>query len=184
MEYGRTDQFDNDRHCWNILGAGNTGTCTATDSIVVTVAPAPVVDLGVDQTLCNGTSATLDATWPYASYLWSNGAVTPTITASASATHSVIVTVGNCAAYDTVVVNVITATLVDLGPDVSLCQGENVLLDATTAGATYLWSTGAITPTITTATSGTYWVQAIQGICTTTDTVVVTAAPAPVVDRS
>ena len=72
--------------------------------------------------------------------------------------------------------NVITATLVDLGPDVSLCQGENVLLDATTAGATYLWSTGAITPTITTATSGTYWVQAIQGICTTTDTITIRAA--------
>ncbi|MBK6945866.1 MAG: gliding motility-associated C-terminal domain-containing protein [Flavobacteriales bacterium] len=158
------------------------GICTTTDTVVVTVAPAPVVDLGVDQAFCNGTSVTLDATWPGASYLWSNGAVTPTITASASATHSVIVTVGNCAAYDTVVVNVITATLVDLGPDVSLCQGENVLLDATTAGATYLWSTGAITPTITTATSGTYWVQAIQGICTTTDTVVVIVAPAPVVD--
>ncbi|MBP6312268.1 MAG: gliding motility-associated C-terminal domain-containing protein [Flavobacteriales bacterium] len=158
------------------------GICTTTDTVIVTVAPAPVVDLGVDQTFCNGTTATLDATWPGANYLWSNGAVTPTITASASATYSVIVTVGNCAAYDTVVVNVITATFVDLGPDVSLCQGEDVVLDATTAGSTYLWSTGAVTPSITAATSGTYWVQAIQGICTTTDTVIVTVAPAPVVD--
>ena len=158
------------------------GICTTTDTITITVAPAPVVNLGPDQTLCNGTSATLDATWSGATYLWSNGAVTPTLTATTSATYRVIVTVGSCAAYDTVVVNVITPTLVDLGPDVSLCQGEDVLLDATTAGASYLWSTGASTPTITAATSGTYWVQAIQGICTTTDTVVVTVAPAPVVN--
>ncbi|MFZ1331381.1 MAG: gliding motility-associated C-terminal domain-containing protein, partial [Flavobacteriales bacterium] len=158
------------------------GGCTASDTILVSVAPAPVVDLGVDLTFCNGTTATLDATWPGATYLWSNGAVTPTITASASATYSVIVTVGNCAAYDTVVVNVITATLVDLGPDVSLCQGEDVLLDATTAGSTYLWSTGAVTPSITAATSGTYWVQAIQGSCNSTDTVVVTVLATDLID--
>lgn len=44
----------------------------------------------------------------------------------------------------------------DLGPDSSLCAGQNIMLDATTAGATgYLWYPGGeTTPTITVDTTG------------------------------
>jgi hypothetical protein len=45
---------------------------------------------------------------------------------------------------------------VDLGPDVVICIGYTTMLDAGNPGATYLWSTGATSQTITVSTSGTY----------------------------
>ena len=65
---------------------------------------------------------------------------------------------------------------VNLGPDTAICNGSSVTLDGTTAGATsYLWSTGEATASISVDTSGTYWVQVSNGICTGSDTIVVTA---------
>ena len=72
----------------------------------------PLVDLGVDQTLCAGEDAVLDATYPNASYLWSTGAVTPTITANATGNYSVDVTVNGCTASDAVSVTVLSANAV------------------------------------------------------------------------
>ncbi|MDB5282794.1 MAG: hypothetical protein JWO06_1869, partial [Bacteroidota bacterium] len=65
---------------------------------------------------------------------------------------------------------------VSLGPDTSICNGQAVILDGTAATATgYLWSTGETSPSITTDTSGTYWVQVTNGFCTTSDTIVISA---------
>lgn len=63
-------------------------------------------------------------------------------------------------------------TATDLGPDRSLCQGEE--LDALNPGASYLWSTGDTTRTIVPDTSGTYWVQVNNGNGMASDTVEIT----------
>jgi hypothetical protein len=62
---------------------------------------------------------------------------------------------------------------------VNFCQGKSVVLDADDALA-YLWSTGARTPSISVAQSGTYWVtRTVVGGCKMTDTFTVTIhAPA------
>ncbi|MBE7174192.1 MAG: gliding motility-associated C-terminal domain-containing protein [Williamsia sp.] len=51
-----------------------------------------------------------------------------------------------------------------LGNDTSLCEGQTLLLDATTANATYLWQDGSSAPTFTVKDSGTYRV-AISSSC-------------------
>ncbi|MBP9177755.1 MAG: gliding motility-associated C-terminal domain-containing protein, partial [Flavobacteriales bacterium] len=158
------------------------GMCSVTDAIDVTVNPMPVVDLGADVTLCSGEDVVLDATWPGATYLWNTGAITPTLTATTTGNYSVTVSLNGCVANDAINVNVLTATSLDLGPDVTLCTGEQVVLDATTAGATYLWSTGAVTPTITVTTSGNYSVEVFSGMCSVTDAIDVTVNPMPAVD--
>jgi hypothetical protein len=43
---------------------------------------------------------------------------------------------------------------VDLGADISVCANESVVLDAGNPGATYLWSTGETSQTITVDTTG------------------------------
>ncbi len=159
------------------------GGCAVDASVQITVVPVPQVDLGADQTLCPGETATFDASSPGATYAWSTGDDTPTITVSQSGTYSVIVTnAAGCSFSDEVTVFTVDADAVDLGPDVSLCQGESLLLDATLPGATYLWNTGAITPTITAVNTGTYWVTVTQGPCDASDTVQVTILPVPQVD--
>ncbi|MBC5994941.1 T9SS type B sorting domain-containing protein [Pontibacter cellulosilyticus] len=72
--------------------------------------------------------------------------------------------------------------VVDLGPERKICPGASVTLGATIANANYTWSTGATSPTITTSTPGTYWVDVKVGNCTTRATVKVSHLPLPVVN--
>jgi PKD repeat protein len=75
----------------------------------LTVNPNPIVDLGDDITITQLQTTTLDAGNPGASYAWSNGAVTQTITVgylgNNADTYFVDVTAGGCLGNDTVVVN-------------------------------------------------------------------------------
>ncbi len=158
------------------------GLCSVSDTVAVVVNATPTVNLGSDLTLCAGDDITLDATFPGASYLWSTGAFTPTIIVNSAATYSVVVDLNGCTASDAINVGVLSLSALNLGPDVSLCSGQTVTLDATMPGVSYLWSSGAITPTITTGTSGTYWVQATQGLCSVNDTVAVVVNATPTVN--
>jgi gliding motility-associated-like protein len=62
---------------------------------------------------------------------------------------------------------------VNLGPDLNLCPGQTVTLNATTAGATYSWQNGSTSPTFTVSQAGTYTVTINVNGCTDTDAVTV-----------
>jgi len=141
---------------------------------------------GADVTLnCQTTSATLTATGG-ASYLWSNGETTASITVSPSITTTYSVTVTGatgCTGTDEVVVTVDTGVSANAGPDVTLnCITTSTTLTATGAG-TFMWSTGETTASITVSpsTTTTYIVTVTAGNgCIASDAVIVTvdnAAP-------
>jgi gliding motility-associated-like protein len=73
-------------------------------------------------------------------------------------------------------INAVDVTL-DLGPDIELCSID-ATLDATAPQAlSYVWNTGATTPTITISAAGTYAVE-VTGACgVATDTLIVTNCP-------
>lgn len=67
----------------------------------------------------------------------------------------------------------------DLLPDFELdgaviCNSGTALLDATTSGATYLWSDGSSAATLSVSTPGIYAVDVLLNGCTSTDTALVT----------
>ncbi|HEY6162284.1 MAG TPA: T9SS type A sorting domain-containing protein [Bacteroidia bacterium] len=129
--------------------------CTGTGTVNVTINTAPTVNLGPNITQCGG-SATLNAGNPGATYLWSNNATTQTISVSSSGTYSVTVTAANgCTATGSVNVTINTPPTVNLGPDVTQCDGS-VTLDALNPGSSYAWSTSETTQTIIAASTGTY----------------------------
>jgi len=106
----------------------------------IVIEPAPTVNLGPDQSICPGTSATLDAGPGFTSYLWSTNATTRTINVSAAGTYSVIVTQTGCTATDTVNISLLPIPVVNLGPDSSVCPGQSVTFDAgACTGCSYLW---------------------------------------------
>ena len=156
--------------------------CVATDAINVSYASPSAVDLGPDSTICQGTTITLNATLPGASYLWSTGAVTPTIQVGTAGNVSVTVTQGSCSVSDAVDILVATLPSVALGSDTTLCPGEQVVLNAAGPGLSYLWSTGAVTPSITVTSAGTYDVTVTNGaFCTASDAInVAYASPSSV----
>ncbi|MBL7703953.1 MAG: PKD domain-containing protein, partial [Taibaiella sp.] len=71
--------------------------------------------------------------------------------------------------------------LVDLGNDTVICPSATLTLDATApaSGLTYLWNTGATTPTINVSTTGTYSVSVANSNCTGYDTINIGNAPVP-----
>ena len=65
--------------------------CTTRDSFVLEAIPLPIVDLGQDFLLCTGTTATLDATGPDYTYLWSDGTDEPRFTITGEGEFGVLV---------------------------------------------------------------------------------------------
>ncbi len=145
---------------------------------------APIVALGNDITICEGTTTTLNAGNAGATYLWSNGATTQSITVGTAGTYSVTVTNSSgCSSTDELVVTTIPSPTKSLGPDINACVGQNVVLDAGNPNATYSWNTGATSRTINPVTSGLYIVIVTgTGGCTTTDSINVVFNALPVVN--
>lgn len=156
--------------------------CTAKDTINVIVSPIPAVNLGVDTSICENATIQLNANYTGASYEWNNGATTSSISVTAAGIYSVINTLNGCIAKDTINIAVTPAPVVELGNDTTICSYNTIQLNATNAGASYLWNTGATTSTITVNTTGAYSVITSLNGCSTRDTIDVTVTPAPVVN--
>lgn len=67
---------------------------------------------------------------------------------------------------------------VNLGADTVLCGGS-LLLDAENTGSTYLWSTGAVSQTVTVSVSDTIWVEVANGTGTSRDSIIVVVLSMP-----
>lgn len=162
----------------------NLAGCTASDTILVTLVPDPVVNLGPDTTLCIGGAAVLDAGAGFASYLWSNGATTPSISVSNAGTYSVTVTnSAGCTGSDARVVSVVQNPVVNLGPIQTICSGISTVLNAGGGFSSYSWNTGATTPSITVSSTGNYSVTVTNSAgCTGIDSVLVSVVPNPMVN--
>ncbi len=108
-----------------------------TFTIDIIVTDPPLLDLGPDETICDGASfiiipvITGDTTG--ITYLWSTGETTPTIEVTASGIYTLEITVGNCSATDSIEVTVSDPIIVDLGEDFDSCFDENTVLTATVA---------------------------------------------------
>jgi gliding motility-associated-like protein len=103
------------------------GITTCKDSITVTVSDIGSFNPLQDTVKVCGDSTVLDAGAGYASYIWSNGATTRTITARASGKYSVTVsTAAGCNASDTSVVSIVKAKI--LQRDTTICKGSRMTL--------------------------------------------------------
>ncbi|MBK8568081.1 MAG: gliding motility-associated C-terminal domain-containing protein [Saprospiraceae bacterium] len=130
--------------------------CTATVEQVIEPAPMPAPSIAPVAPFCNGSSQTINVQGgPFYSYLWSTGAMTPTIQANASGTYTVTVTnQRQCKSTASVTVTTGTAPNASVAASPANCSGTATLVAS--GGGNYLWSTGETTPTITTTTSGNY----------------------------
>jgi hypothetical protein len=78
--------------------------CTARDTVHVTIAAPITVDLGNDSAICSGANLILDAQNPGSTYLWNDNSNSSTLIVSAPGTYSVMVTSPDgCTAQDSVV---------------------------------------------------------------------------------
>ncbi|KIC63507.1 T9SS type A sorting domain-containing protein [Chryseobacterium taiwanense] len=171
-----------------VVGAGthnftvSDGNCSDSTSIVIGEPPLLTVNIGNTPVLCHGGLSTLTAnvsggTGSY-TYLWSNGAMTPSIQVLAG-TYSVTVTDQNsCSKTASVTVSEPEQLMVSIGSTPILCHGGMSTLTANASGGTgsysYLWSNGEMTPSIQ-VLAGTYSVTVTdQNGCTASASVTMT----------
>lgn len=88
----------------------------------------------------------------------------------------------NITAGPTIALERYSNTPLYLGPDIAICEGNSVTLDAQNPGSTYLWSTGATTQTIAVSDSGTYFVKVTNTKGSATDTIHISYHPRPLID--
>lgn len=116
-----------------------------TFTIDVIVNDPPILDLGEDQTVCDGSSyeitPTITGDTAGITYLWSTGETSPTITVGESGTYTLEVTVGACTVSDSIEIIISDPLVVELGDSFKTCPNETQTITATTseANATYQW---------------------------------------------
>ncbi|HET9424068.1 MAG TPA: hypothetical protein VFO55_01755 [Gemmatimonadaceae bacterium] len=151
-----------------VTGGGCISPASTTMTVTVDPPPAaPSITAGGPTTFCSGGSVTLTASLAD-SWLWSNGATTQSITVTSSGTFTVQVTDANgCTSAASAPVSVTvdpappTPTITASGPT-TFCGGNSVTLTAP-AAASWLWSNGATTQSITVNAPGTFTVQVSNG---------------------
>ena len=156
--------------------------CTGVSNTVNVTTANPTASISGSTEICAGGAEILTANAGSA-YLWSTGETTRSITITAPGTYSVTVTdLNGCDAISApYVVNPgagPTAGISPAGP-IGICSGGSTLLTAS-GGVSYLWSTGATTPTLTVSTPGNYYVIAFNaGGCRDTSSLVTVVENVP-----
>ncbi len=151
---------------------GTLGTCSNTASIAVNIVSGlPTVNLGPDQSVCDGDYITIDAGLAPVSYLWSNGSTNQTISVNTAGTYTVTCTNGCGSVSDSFILTVNPLPTQSLGSAINVC-GSNTILNAQNNGATYLWSDGSTNQTLNVSASGTYYCEITTALgCFGTDSV-------------
>ena len=168
---------------YTVIGVGLNG-CSNTDQVNLNVLALPIVDAGIDQSICAGSSIILSGNGAN-SYSWNNGvsngiAFIPTTSQTFTVTG---MSSTGCSNTDQINVNVLSLPMVSAGLDQTICAGDSITLNAT--GATnYTWNNGVSNATsfAPTATQ-TYTVSGVdQNNCSNSDQVVITVNALPIIN--
>jgi gliding motility-associated-like protein len=169
---------------YTVTGTDANG-CSNTDQVLVTVNALPNVSAGQDQSVCAGTTVTLNGSGAV-SYVWNLSVVDNVpFTPGATQIYTVVGTDANgCQNADQVTVTVNPPPTIGAGADQTICVGSSVTLSGT-GGVSYSWNNGvtngvSFNPGVGTQT---YTVTGTDANgCTNTDQVVITVLPVPVAD--
>lgn len=121
------------------------GNCSDVATVQVNVIPAPAVNISPPQDICAGDTIIITVSGG-TSYQWSNGASGSSQVVSPLTTTLYTVTVSDsgCSTTAAVQVTVHPSPVISIGPPMSLCEGDTVILQVTglSGNEMLLWNTG------------------------------------------
>jgi len=154
--------------------------CSASDTINIEVLPLPEIELGNDTTLCEGESLTLVPGNGFSNYLWQDNSTQPTYSVSAAGTYWVTVSnESNCSVTDTIHILFDAWPEIDLGDDISICEGESLTLSPGPGFLSYHWQDNSTDTSYTVDETGLYWVTVTNQCAENSDSIYVTVNPLP-----
>ena len=175
--------------------------CSSVDSVTIASFPLPSAVASPDQTICEFELAAISATGagPGGTYAWSsvpagfsatgpNHIVMPTDT---TIYYVTVTDLNGCTDVDMTVINLNPKPVVNIGPDLVLCENHTVTLDAGTGFDNYLWSDplGSNSQTLTVDSTGVgigtivYSVTVTLNGCAAMDEVSLEFVPCPGMDE-
>lgn len=146
-------------------------TCTFSDQKRFTFNPGPTFELGANRGFCIGESYRPDVTMNNGRYLWNTGATTSRIFITQTGLYYVDVTVNGCTKRDSAFYTFAPEPKFNLGRDTTLCAGESLVVNATTANATYRWNNGNTTATRTFTQGEVAWADVTVNGCRKRDSI-------------
>jgi gliding motility-associated-like protein len=150
--------------------------CEIMDEISVIEAAEVELNLPADTVICNDIDFIVDGdiNTAGASYAWSNGTMTSSLNITAPGSYLLEVTVGECSAKDSFQVDQVTIENLDLGADISACQGDTVMIGFNeNENLSFSWSNGLESSRIMVAEEGLYSVQISSDECSLSDEITV-----------
>lgn len=149
--------------------------CSFRDTIKVVFAAPIMFSLGKDTVICDNKTLLLDVSNKGDTYTWQDNSKQSQYPVKKSGTYYVAVTKGACVTSDTIVVTYSAQTLPDLGGDKSICQGEEIQLDANVLANAYLWQDGSTGRTYKVTSPGTYRVEVINECGKNSDEIIISS---------
>jgi gliding motility-associated-like protein len=149
---------------------------SAKDQIEIIVhAGNPQVTLPADQILCEGATFILQPQGVSGEFTWQDGTHASSYIVSDAGTYALTVSNECGVGSDSIsFVYIDSLQAPNLGPDVSLCPGEEYVFHAGVSGVVYSWQDGSTADTLIASTAGTY-VLHISNVCNTmSDTAILT----------
>ncbi len=135
---------------------GNGCTAQTTHNLVLTSNPTPTIT--GTASACQSQPAVIDA-GSYNSYVWSTGATTQTINATATGNYTVTVTDANgCTGSDLIAVTINALPTPSITGTLQFCSGNNTTINTGAGYSSYLWSNGSLSASLNVSAAGTYTV--------------------------
>lgn len=167
---------------YTVTGEDAATGCTNTDDVDVTVNPQPNAFAGNDTTICEGESITLTGQGA-PSLTWDNGvqdgvSFTPSV---GTITYTLTAVAGTgCVDTDEITVTVAPNPDVTVGPDYSICEGDEITLSGSGADS-YSWNNNVVDGVpFSPNQTNTYIVEGTTNFgCFDSDTITVTVNPLP-----
>ena len=154
----------------------NTFGCVNQDQITITVNSLPTINVGSNETICEGDSIVLQATGAL-SYSWNNGQANGAVIypTQPSSSYSVIgVDANNCQDTETLLVSVNPLPVVSTISDTLVCDyNVPVQLNVLGNASSFTWSNGTVGYSISISQAGTYTVTGELNGCTDSSSIVV-----------
>ena len=146
--------------------------CNLEDTILVTNISTTENILGDDIIICEGASTIIGQEIIGAEYLWQDNSTEPFFEVRDTGIYWVeIFTDAECSLLDSINISFWPNPDIDLGTDTTICEGDQITLDALASSATYLWQDSSGLPYLIVAEAGLYNVAVEQNGCIYTDSI-------------
>ncbi len=146
------------------------------DSFFVSFETIPQVQLGNDTAICLNSMIVIQLAEVYELVTWQDGSGGTSFTITVPGNYSVIVSNVCGSNTDSINVSELPPFEIDLGDDLSICPGTEIILYADPAIGTTLWSNGVTGAAMIVDSPGTYWADHFHPCGASTDTISITSA--------